>query len=82
MPQTYNTIEDLQQRKDQLLTDIRRDGDRIGELWDDLVAPQPSHSKGELIANLIGNSITAFDAFLLVRKLMKTYGYVFRRRRK
>jgi hypothetical protein len=79
---TYNTIEELQQRKEQLLTDIRKDGDHIGELWDSLVAPQPSHTKGELVANLIGNSITAFDAFILVRKLMKTYGHFFRRRRK
>jgi len=83
MPQpTYNTIEDLQLRKEQLLADIRKDGAQIGELWDGLVTPPPSNSKSEMVANLVGNSITAIDAFLLVRKLMKTYGHFFSRKRK
>ncbi len=83
MPQpTYNTIEELQQRKEHLLVDIRKDGSRIGELWDQLVSPKTSNSKGELVAHLIGNSITAIDAFLLVKKLMKTYGHLFNRKNK
>jgi hypothetical protein len=38
-----------------------------------------------MIASLVTNSITAIDAFLLVRKLMKTYGTIgnlFRRKKK
>ena len=54
----------------------------MGDLWHDLTQPQEATSKGELIANLVANSITAIDAFLLVRKLMKTYGAFFRRKRK
>ena len=83
MPQpTYSTIEELQQRKEHLLVNIRKDGSRIGELWDQLVSPKTSNSKGELVAHLIGNSITAIDAFLLVKKLMKTYGHLFNRKNK
>ena len=78
----YNTLEDIQQRKDALQADIRKDNEQIGTLWRELTAPQKSDSKGELIANLVANSITAIDGFLLVRKLMKTYGYIFNRKKK
>jgi signal transduction histidine kinase len=36
----------------------------------------------QVLLNLIGNAITAVDAFLLVRKLMNTYGWLFGRRKK
>jgi len=51
-------------------------------LWHTLYSPQKASSKGELVANLLANSITAIDGFLLVRKLMKTYGYIFNRKKK
>jgi hypothetical protein len=34
-----------------------------------------------MVANIVSKSVTAIDAFLLVRKLMKTYGHIFRKRR-
>ena len=55
----YNTLDDIQQRKDALQADIQKDSDRIGTLWHQLTDTQKSDSKGELIANLIANSITA-----------------------
>ena len=71
MPQpTFNTLEEIQLRKEQLQSDIHAK------------APQPSSSKGELIASLVTNSITAIDGFLLVRKLMKTYGWLFKHKKK
>ena len=73
----YNTLDDIQQRKDALQADIQKDSQRIGTLWHELTASQKSETKGELIANLVANSITAIDAFLLVRKLMKSYRYLF-----
>jgi hypothetical protein len=78
----YNTLDDIQQRKDALLTGIQKDSERIGTLWHGLTAPQKSDSKGELIANLIANSITAIDAFLLVRKLMKSYRHLFGKKKR
>jgi hypothetical protein len=78
----YNTLDDIQQRKNALLTDIQKDSQQIGTLWHELTAPQKSESKGELIANLVANSITAIDAFLLVRKLMKSYRYLFGKKKK
>lgn len=83
MPQpTYSTLEDIQQRKEAVQANIQKDNERIGLLWRDLTAPQKSDTKGELIANLIGNSITAIDAFLLVRKLMKSYGHLFGKKKR
>jgi hypothetical protein len=78
----FNTLDDIQQRKDALQADIQKDSERIGTLWHGLTAPQKSDSKGELIANLIANSITAIDAFLLVRKLIKNYGFIFGHKKK
>ena len=78
----YNTLEDIELRKDELKAQLDKESDKVGTLWRSLWAPPKSESKGELIANLVTNSITAIDAFLLVRKLMKTYGWLFGRRKR
>jgi len=78
MPQSgYNTLEDIQLRLSELETNLQKDNDKIGLLWRELTASKPSNTKGELAVNLVSNTITAIDAFLLVRKLMKTYGSLF-----
>lgn len=78
MPQpSYNTLEDIQCRKDELQTNIQQRTEQIGDLWHELTAPQKANTKGELITSLVSNSITAIDGFLLVRKLLKTYGSLF-----
>jgi hypothetical protein len=88
MPNTtpaYTTLEQLQQREEELRASLQGESQKIGELWHGLTAPKPDSSKGEMIASLVTNSITAIDAFLLVRKLMKTYGTIgnlFRRKKK
>ena len=81
----YNTLDDIQARKSELQAVILEEGDKIATLWHEVVAPKPSASKGELIANLVSNGITAIDGFLLVHKLIRNYGYLFswtRRKRK
>ncbi len=78
----YNTLEDIELRKDELRAELQGKSEQMGELWRDLTLPKPTNSKGELIANLISNSVTAIDAFLLVRKLMKTYSWLFQRKRR
>lgn len=75
---TYYTLEDIQLRKDELQTQIQEKSDRIGTLWNGLFTPRKANTKGELVANIISNSITAFDTFMLVRKLMGKYGFIFR----
>jgi hypothetical protein len=83
MPTTgYRSLEEIEARKAELQSHISEDSEQISTLWHELVKPQPSASKGELIANLVSNSITIIDGFLLARKLMKTYGSLFGRKRK
>ncbi|MCR5512996.1 MAG: hypothetical protein K6F43_05470 [Prevotella sp.] len=78
----YNTLEEIELRKDELKAQLSDNSDKVGTLWRSLWVPQQANSKGELIGNLINNSITAIDAFILARKLMKTYGWLFGRKKR
>ena len=78
---TYRTLEEIQKRKDELQADIRMESNQMGTLWHSLFDPKKANTKGELVANLITNSITAIDGFLLIRKLMRSYGSLFKRKR-
>lgn len=78
----YQTLEDIQERKELLEQDIQSKGELIGSLWHELFTPKKANTKGELVTNLVSNSITAIDAFLLVRKLMKGYSGLFKRKKK
>ena len=79
---SYSSLEEIQARKEKLKDEIHQQSGQISTLWHDLVTPQESNSKGELIAHLISNSITAIDGFLLARKLMKSYSYIFGRKKR
>jgi hypothetical protein len=79
---TYNTLEEIQARKDELKGNIQLQTDEIATRWHGLTAPQESANKGELVAHLVSNSITAIDGFLLVRKLIRTYGSIFKWKKK
>ena len=79
---TYNTLEEIQRRKEELQTGIQQQNEQIGTLWRELTTPQDTNSKVELIASLVTNSVTAIDGFLLVRKLLKTYGWIFKKKNK
>ena len=72
----YKTIEDIQLRKSELNAEIQKSSQQIGDLWHELFLPKKASSKGEFIANIISNSITAIDAFLLVKKLINNYGWL------
>lgn len=78
----YSSLTEIQARKDKLKDEIHQQSGQISTLWRDLTAPQESSSKGELIAHLVTNSITAIDGFLLVRKLIRSYGYIFGRKKR
>lgn len=76
-PINYTSLEDIQARKDQLSEEINSDSNKFGAKWHQLFAPKATNSKAEMVGNLISNSLTAIDAFLLVRKLVKSYGSIF-----
>lgn len=76
---SYQTLEDIQRRKEELSDALHAQGERVSSLWYDLFTPKKATTRGELAASIIGNCITAFDAFMLVRKLMTQYGHLFHR---
>ena len=78
----YNSLEEIESRKAQLKDDIQQKSDQIGDVWRDLTTPQPTNTKGEMVASLVTKSITAIDAFLLMRKLMRNYGFLFGRKKR
>lgn len=78
----YTDLAQVQARKEELREEIHKANTQIGNLWSSLLTPKTTNTKGELIATIISNSVTAFDAFLLVRKLMNQYGALFGKKRK
>lgn len=73
IPQTYHTLDEIRLRKDQLSEEIEKKGQNISTIWNDLFTRDEHISKGEYIATLITNSITAIDAFIMIRKLIRNY---------
>lgn len=73
----YQTLEDIQRRKAELSEALATHRERVNSLWQDLVTPQKGASRGEVVASVVGHCITAFDAFMLIRKLSRQYGHLF-----
>jgi hypothetical protein len=78
---SFRTLEELRQRKEQLYEDIQHDNQQFSTLWNQIFVRRKDVSKGEFVTSLITNSVTAVDAFLLVRKLLKNYRSLFGRRK-
>ena len=78
---TYRTLDEIQNRKDELLAELHHDNEQFTSLWGKLFVKRSDATKGEWISSLVGNSITAIDTFLLVRKLIKNYGFLFKRKK-
>lgn len=80
MNRTYDNLDDILAKKTELSDRLREKREALGCLWSTLSTPKKANTKGEMIATIISNSITAFDAFMLVRKLMTQYGSLFSHR--
>lgn len=73
----YRTLDDIRQRKDELLEQLQEDNTKFTTLWDQVFVKKEGNSKGDYIASLVSNGFVAVDTFLLIRKLIKGYGYLF-----
>jgi len=78
----YSTLEEIRQRKAQLATELQQDNEQFGKLWHSLFVKRSEVSKGEWVSTLVANSVTAIDAFILIRKLIKNYGHLFGKSKK
>jgi hypothetical protein len=79
---TYHTLDEIQLRKEELAAQMQQDNQRLSALKSQLFVSRSESTKSEWITSLISNGITAFDTFMLVRKLMKNYSFLFGRKRK
>ena len=77
----YRTLDEIRLRKEEIAEELERDNTQFTTLWNRTFIKREDNTKGEYVAGLITNSITAIDAFLLIRKLMKGYGGLFRKKK-
>lgn len=78
----YRTLDEIRERKDELLDELQQDSTKISTMWNQVFLKREENSKGDYIASLVSNGVMAFDAFLLIRKLMKGYGILFGKNKK
>ena len=75
--QEFRTLEEIRQRKDELIDQIQEDNTKFTGLWNQTFIKREGNTKSDYISGLIANSVTAIDIFLVVRKLMKNYKSIF-----
>lgn len=78
----YTNLAAVQARKAELQGEISKADKRIGGLWLSLVAAKRNSSKGELVGSIVSGGITAFDTFLLIRKLTRKYPNIFGKKKR
>mgnify|MGYP007022089273 CR=1 FL=1 len=79
---TYKTLEEIKRRKEELCEEMQRDNEKFSSLWRQIFVSKKKSTKGEYLTSVVSNGITAVDTVLLVRKLMKNYGPIFKRKKK
>ena len=73
----YRSLDEIQRRKDQVLNELRQDNSQISTLWNQIFVKLENSTKADYITSLVSNGIIAFDTFMLIRKLMKSYRFLF-----
>ena len=73
----YRTLDEIRERKDELLDELRQDNTKMSTMWDQVFLKRENNTKTDYIASIVSNGIVAFDTFMLIRKLMKGYGLLF-----
>ena len=74
-PQTnYRTLEEIRQRKEELLDQMQADNKQFSNVWNQLFVKREDSTPGDYIAGLVSNGAMVIDLFLLYRKLKKSYG--------
>ena len=82
MTTQYSNIEEIQLRKEETLTAIQQSKEKIAVLWSDLTTVKKSNDRGEMVAGIISKGIMAFDAVMVVSKLYRRYGSLFKKKKR
>lgn len=72
--QSYSSIEQMEQRKEQLQEVITLENKEIRRLWTQLTENDKHASKGEQIAAFVSYGVMAYDGIMMLRKLKRGYG--------
>ena len=78
----YRTLDEIRERKDELLDELRQDNTKMSTMWDQVFLKRENNTTTDYIASIVTNGIVAFDTFMLIRKLMKGYGILFGKKKK
>ena len=78
----YRTLDEIRERKDELLEELNQDNTKMSTMWNQVFLKREDNTKSDYIASIISNGIVAFDTFMLIRKLMKGYGFFFGKKKK
>ena len=78
----YRTLDEIRMRKDELLNELQQDNTKFTTLWNQVFLKREDNTKAEYITGLVSNGIVAFDTFLMIRKLIKNYGFLFGKKNK
>jgi hypothetical protein len=78
----YRTLDEIRQRKEELSEQLQEDNVKFTTLWNQVFIKRENNSKGDYIAGIVSNGFVAFDTFLLIRKLIKGYGFLFGKKKK
>jgi hypothetical protein len=70
----YNSLEEIQMRKEQLDEVIELENKEIKRLWGQLTDNSEDLSRGQQIGKYIEYGIMAFDGVMTLRKLQRNYG--------
>ena len=77
-----SNLEDIQLKKQELQTSISQSGEKVSALWRDLTTVKPTNDMGEWVSGFISKGIMAFDVALVITKLYRRYGTLFKRKKK
>ncbi|MDO5447403.1 MAG: hypothetical protein Q4F34_06485 [Prevotellaceae bacterium] len=67
---TIRTLDDIRVKKESINSKLKTNEAEIAESWRGLFHAQRPSNRGEMFAQIISNSLTVYDGFMLVRRLM------------
>ena len=70
----YQTLEEIRLRKEQLSQALQQDTKQIGQTWNQLFVSREDTTRSEYVMKMLSYGVTAFDAYMTVRKLRRNYG--------
>ncbi len=70
----YKSLDDISDRKAELLKDIRKDQKEMGALWNDMFQPErKSRKKGFSLQGMVSTGIGVLDGALFAWKLYRKF---------